>query len=102
MLTTAGSTSFAMVEKVLESTTGLGTFKGVASELPDCCCSLPFTPCAITDPIRMPAVSVAKIVKVESKRPRCDRPNQEFIGGSPLFKSVSAAQEAQGPQPFSI
>src|ERR1035438_10388011 len=66
MLTTLGSSCLEIWEKAFESCCGAGMVSGVASD--DFCPSLPFTPEETTVPIRIPTVSVARIVKVYAHR----------------------------------
>src|ERR1035438_2134980 len=67
MLTTAGPTCFAILEKSLERLTGFGTVSGRASE-ESTVCSLPLTPRVIREPARMPTESVASSAKVAVRR----------------------------------
>src|SRR5215475_6849396 len=80
MFTTAGPTSLAIFVKSVERSLGEETFSGVASEL-STFDSWPFTPCATTEPIRIPAERVARIVKVEARRRIRSRSSIEFISG---------------------
>src|SRR5450759_3262770 len=66
MFTTLGSSCLEIWEKAFESCCGAGMVSGVASD--DFCPSLPFTPEETTVPIRIPTVSVARIVKVYAQR----------------------------------
>src|ERR1019366_7049370 len=66
MFTTLGSSCLEIWEKAAESCCGAGMVSGVASD--DFCPSLPFTPEETTVPIRIPTVSVARIVKVYAQR----------------------------------
>src|ERR1700680_2642398 len=66
MFTTLGSSCLEIWENAFESCCGAGIVSGVASD--DFCPSLPFTPEETTVPIRIPTVSVARMVKVEAQR----------------------------------
>ena len=62
MLTTLGSSCFAICENAFDISCGEGTDSGVASL--DFCPSLPLTLDETTVPIRMPSDSVARILNV--------------------------------------
>src|ERR1700687_2797492 len=66
MFTTLGSSCLEIWEKAFESCCGAGMVSGVASY--DLRPSLPLTPEETTVPIRIPTVSVARIVKVYAQR----------------------------------
>jgi hypothetical protein len=61
ILTTLGSNCFAICENVFDICCGEGNVSGVASLF---CPSFPFTLWEMTVPIRIPTVSVAKILSV--------------------------------------
>ena len=67
MLTTAGPTCLAILEKSLDRVTGLGMMSGRASE-ESTVCSLPLTVRVRTEPARMPSESVASRAKVVVRR----------------------------------
>src|SRR6185437_12200714 len=84
MFTTAGPTSLAICVNCVPSCTGLGIFSGVASELLTWF-SLPFTPWTATEPMRMPAESVASMTNVGARRLSLIRLKKEFICRSNLM-----------------